>query len=98
MKDFCEKYLHMEIPMTNIWASTDEQVPYTTGMSFDTNDWREYKLFIVDEPLEVCGTVMGQGITFHSDFNCRVKHQGAKQSWDLQDDHIYLAQSKSRAY
>ena len=45
--------------MTNIRAGTDELVPYTTGTSYPTDDLKKYKLFIVDEPKEICGTVMG---------------------------------------
>ena len=50
--------------MTNIGARTDELVLYTTGTSTNSDNSKKYKLFIVDEAKAICGTVMGQGITF----------------------------------
>ena len=91
MKGLEESYLPTETIMINIGALSDELVPYTTGMSFNSNDCKKYKLFIADEPKEICGTVMGQGITFCLDYNCQVKYRNVKEVLELEEDHIYVA-------
>ena len=78
--------------MTNIGARTDELVPYTTGMSTNSDNSKKYKLFIVDDAKAICGTVMGQGITFCLEYNCQVKHRGVNKVLQLEEDHIYVAQ------
>ena len=98
MRNYGEKKFYSETPMTNIGAETEELVPYISGTSDDISDSKKYKLFIVDEPLQLCGSVMGQGITFCSGYNCQTKHRGVQQILKLQEDNIYVAQSKNRAF
>ena len=47
---------------------------------------------------EICGQVMGQGITFSCEYNCNVKHRGSQQQLSIKEDDLYVAQSKSRAF
>ena len=99
MRAFGETNISMGVPLTNIGASIEDLVSYTSGTSDqNSDDSKKYKLFIVDEPKEVCGTVMGQGITFCSDFDCQVNHRGAKEVLTLLEDHLYVAQSKTRDF
>ena len=60
------------LPDSTFMASTEaslekptELVPFTPGtLPLKNRDMKKYKLLIVDEPDEICGMVMGQGITF----------------------------------
>ena len=80
--DQSQNELKMEyLPDSEIMASSvatinsnenpTELVPFTSGtLPLNNRDMKKYKLFIVDEPDETCGMVMGQGITFCTELKC----------------------------
>ena len=39
------------------------------------SDNKRYKLLLVDEPSEFCGTIMAQGVMLCTNLNCTIKHR-----------------------
>ena len=87
------------IASTNLNQKDSDLAPESIGTSSsDNRDIKKYKLLLIDDQNSICGTVMGQGITFCSDFKCRVNHRGDNERVTFREGQLYVAQSKTRAF